>query len=56
MKKRKKKLWVQTVKTVSTSPPEGIFTKDAETIAKTLAKPSVSPKWFSILSTEQEKA
>ena len=44
MKKRKKKLWVQTVKTVSTSPPEGIFTKDAETIAKTLAKPSVSPK------------
>jgi tRNA(adenine34) deaminase len=44
MKKRKKKLWVQTVKTVSTSPPEGIFTKDAETIAKILAKPSISPK------------
>ncbi len=44
MKKRKKKLWVQTVKTVSTSPPEGIFAKDAETIAKTMAKPSVSPK------------
>jgi hypothetical protein len=44
MKKRKKKLWVQTVKTVSTSPPEGIFAKDAETIAKTMAKPGVSPK------------
>ncbi|MBW2982137.1 DUF3175 domain-containing protein [Candidatus Woesearchaeota archaeon] len=42
--KRKKKLWVQTVKTVSTSPPEGIFTKDAKTIAKILAKPEVSPK------------
>jgi tRNA(adenine34) deaminase len=39
-----KKKWVQTVKTVSTFPPEGIFTKDAETIAKTLAKPSISPK------------
>jgi len=44
MKKRKKKLWVQTVKTVSTYPPEGIFTKDAKTIAKTLADPFVSPK------------
>jgi len=42
--KRKKKLWVQTVTTSSTSPPEGIFTKDAETIAKTLAKQDVSPK------------
>lgn len=44
MKKRKKKLWVQKVKTVSTAPPEGIFTKDAKTIAKTMADPLVSPK------------
>ena len=44
MKKKNKKYWVKDVKTVSTSPPEGIFTKDAKTIAKTLAKPSVSPK------------
>ena len=40
----KKKKWVQTVKTVSTAPPEGIFTKDAKTIAKTMADPYVSPK------------
>ena len=40
----KKKKWVQTVKTVSTSPPEGIFTKDAETIAKVMARKDVSPK------------
>ncbi len=43
MKKGKKK-WVQTVKTVSTAPPEKIFTKDAKTIAKTMADPLVSPK------------
>jgi tRNA(adenine34) deaminase len=42
--KRKKRLWVQGVKTVSTYPPEGIFTKDAETIAKTMADPFISPK------------
>jgi len=39
-----KKKWVQSVKTVSTFPPEGLFTKDAETIAKTLASKKVSPK------------
>jgi hypothetical protein len=39
-----KKQWVQNVKTVSTFPPEGLFTKDAETIAKTLARKGVSPK------------
>jgi len=44
MKKRKKKYWVHKVKTVSTTPPEGIFTKDAKTIAKTMADPYVSPK------------
>jgi tRNA(adenine34) deaminase len=32
------------VKTVSTFPPEGTFTKDAQTIADTMASPKVSPK------------
>jgi len=41
--KRKKK-WVREVKTVSTSPPEGLFTRDAETIARTMASKKVSPK------------
>lgn len=36
-RRRQKKLWVRTVTTVSTAPPEGLFTKDARTIAKTLA-------------------
>ena len=40
----KKKLWVQDVTTDSTSPPEGIFTKDAKTIAKVMARKDVSPK------------
>jgi tRNA(adenine34) deaminase len=32
------------VKTISTFPPEGIFTRDAETIARTMASKKVSPK------------
>jgi tRNA(adenine34) deaminase len=32
------------VTTVSTAPPAGLFTKDARTIARTLASPRVSPK------------
>jgi hypothetical protein len=40
----KKKRWVRGVKTVSTYPPEGLFTKDAETIARTMASKKVSPK------------
>jgi tRNA(adenine34) deaminase len=36
--------WVATVKTVSTFPPEGLFTKDAATIARSLASKKVSPK------------
>jgi hypothetical protein len=36
--------WVRKVKTVSTAPPKELFTKDAQTIAKTLARKSVSPK------------
>jgi tRNA(adenine34) deaminase len=38
------KRWVSDVKTVSTFPPEGTFTKDAETIAKIMAGKKVSPK------------
>ena len=38
------KKWVRKVKTVSTSPPQGVFSKDAETIAKTMASKKVSPK------------
>src|SRR5262249_55750188 len=38
------KQWVRSVKTVSTFPPEGIFTKDAATIAKVMARKEVSPK------------
>jgi len=32
------------VTTDSTAPPPGLFTKDAETIARVLASPRVSPK------------
>jgi Protein of unknown function (DUF3175) len=39
-----KKKWVAKVKTDSTHPPEGLFTKDANTIARTLATKKVSPK------------
>jgi hypothetical protein len=38
------KRWVASVKTVSTFPPEGLFTKDAATIARVLASKKVSPK------------
>jgi Protein of unknown function (DUF3175) len=41
MAKAKKR--VHDVKTVSTNPPKDLFTKDAQTIAKTMAKKSVSP-------------
>jgi tRNA(adenine34) deaminase len=40
----KKKRWVATVKTDSTHPPAGLFTKDAATIARVLASKRVSPK------------
>src|SRR5215831_10291666 len=36
--------WVAGVKTVSTFPPEGLFTKDEATIARSLASKKVSPK------------
>jgi hypothetical protein len=43
-KKADKKRWVRSVKTVSTFPPEGLFTRDAETIARVMASKKVSPK------------
>jgi hypothetical protein len=39
-----KNKWVAKVKTDSTHPPAGLFTKDASTIARTLASKKVSPK------------
>jgi len=42
-KKVNKKRWVSKVKTVSTFPPEGLFTQDAKTIADTMASKKVSP-------------
>ncbi len=44
MAKKAKKRWSQDVKTVSTFPPGGLFTKDAETIARTMASKKVSPR------------
>lgn len=38
------KKWSRNVKTDSTHPPERLFTKDPETIARTLASKKVSPK------------
>lgn len=43
-KQAKNKRWVREVRTVSTFPPEGLFTKDAETIARTMARKDVSPR------------
>jgi uncharacterized protein DUF3175 len=41
---RNTKRWVASVKTDSTHPPEGLFTKDAATVARVLASKRVSPK------------
>lgn len=38
------KKWSGRVTTDSTHPPEGLFTKDPETIARSLASKKVSPK------------
>ncbi|MGH9573168.1 MAG: DUF3175 domain-containing protein [Candidatus Acidiferrales bacterium] len=43
-KSRKQSRWVAKVKTDSTHPPKGLFTKDAGTIARTLVSKRVSPK------------
>ncbi len=44
MTAKKTKRWVKTVTTDSTHPPEGLFTRSAATIAKSLASKNVSPK------------
>jgi hypothetical protein len=36
--------WVRTVKTDSTKPPEGTFSRSAQQIARTMARKDVSPK------------
>jgi tRNA(adenine34) deaminase len=43
-KKTDKKRWVNKVKTVSTFPPPGVFTRDAQTIAGVMASKKISPK------------
>jgi len=43
-KSKKKRRWVAKVTTDSTHPPAGLFTKSAETIARSLASKEVSPK------------
>ncbi len=40
----KRRRWVAQVKTDSTHPPAGLFTKDPATIARVLASRKVSPK------------
>jgi len=42
--KSSKRYWSHKVKTVSTFPPKGTFTKDAPTIARIMASKKVSPK------------
>ena len=42
--KKNGRRWIASVKTVSTYPPPGLFTKDAATIARALASKTVSPK------------
>lgn len=44
MSTAKKNRWVAKVKTDSTHPPAGLFTKKAATIARSLASRKVSPK------------
>jgi hypothetical protein len=43
-KTAKSRRWSAGVKTASTYPPEGLFTKSAATIARSLASKKVSPK------------
>jgi hypothetical protein len=42
--KKSKKKWSAKIRTVSTYPPEGTFTKDAQTVARIMASKRVSPK------------
>ena len=44
MARKSRKKWSHKVKTVSTFPPHGVFTKSAATIARAMASRRVSPK------------
>jgi tRNA(adenine34) deaminase len=44
VERKTKKYWSHQVTTVSTHPPAGLYTKDAETIARVMATKKVSPK------------
>jgi len=44
MAARRVRPWSAAVRTVSTFPPPGLFTEDAETIARVMASKRVSPK------------
>jgi tRNA(adenine34) deaminase len=44
MATKKPRKWIAKVKTDSTHPPEGLFTKNASTVARTLASKKVSFK------------
>jgi tRNA(adenine34) deaminase len=44
VEKKSRRRWSAKVATVSTRPPKDLFTKDAATIARTMARRSVSPK------------
>jgi hypothetical protein len=43
-RKATKNRWIRKVKTDSTHPPEGLFKKDAKTIARVMGSKKVSPK------------
>jgi Protein of unknown function (DUF3175) len=43
-KKQAKRRWSHQVKTVSTFPPAGLYTRDAGTIARVMASRKVSPR------------
>lgn len=43
-KPRRKRRWSHKVKTISTFPPAGLYTRDAATIARVMASKKVSPK------------
>ncbi len=43
MARKKEKMWIGTVKTVSTYPPQGTFAKSAKEIAEIMARKDVSP-------------
>src|SRR5258708_2905031 len=44
MRTKSKNYWSHNVKTVSTFPPEGTFSKDAKIIARVMGSKKVSPK------------